>query len=115
MTETLSTLKAIANHLTRKGGEVMIAMGRATLRARIGDHLAGVTIHFRRSGIVRITIGLSARGYDVQRGTLAGADPLGSKEQPVCEVRAPASVGGSVRDPALAWQPPVHITARSGS
>ena len=28
MTESLTTLKAIANHLTRKGGEVMIAMGR---------------------------------------------------------------------------------------
>lgn len=71
MTGSLTTLKEIANHLTRKGGEVMIAAGRATLRARIGDHRAGVNIHFRRSGIVRVTIGLSAKVDDAMRPVFA--------------------------------------------
>ena len=37
VTGSLTTLKEIANHLTREGGEMMIAAGHATLRARIGD------------------------------------------------------------------------------
>ncbi len=67
MTESLTTLKAIANHLNRTGGEVMIAMGRASLRARVADFAAMVNIHFRSSGVVRVSLALPAKVTDANR------------------------------------------------
>lgn len=61
MTESLPTLKAIANHLTRRGGEVMIGRGRAAMRARIVDFPGHVNIHFRSSRVVRVSLALPAK------------------------------------------------------
>ncbi|MGE0788404.1 MAG: YbjN domain-containing protein [Sandaracinaceae bacterium] len=71
MTESLTTLKAIANHLTAKGGEVMIGMGRAAMRARIVDFPAHVNIQFRSSGVVRVSLALPVPVTDANREVLA--------------------------------------------
>lgn len=75
MTESLATIKDVANHLTAKGGEVMIASRYgsvvASLRARIVDFAALVDIHFRSSGVVRVSVGLPARVTDANRAAFA--------------------------------------------
>lgn len=71
MGDSLRTVKAIAEHMTARGEQVMITGGGAAMRARIGDFPALVHLRFRASRVLRISLALPAEVDDTRRTVFA--------------------------------------------